>query len=377
MSINSTLKKEGIRVIGKLNTLEINKIASNISEKIVTAFPEHGIDQSDLFISIARLDMYLAEMPNDMAMAKYFYKNNSIYFSKDMDLNDLHSLALHECLHFIQEVKNKHGKLLRLGLYNMEKSANDGMALNEAAVQHMASVASNLPLDTVKYYNMELSTESPDFYPLQTALLNEMIYFTGSYPLYHSTLYSNDVFKNTFTAKSNEKAYAQIEKNFDLIYEYETLLSKQVYNLSLCSEEYKSINKIRKINSKIDAYKQIILEKTLETQNLILLNCFTTEFNNIKTLEHIKNFEQNMYNFRHLIITTKNYNYYNDFYADMMERVQEKKDFLLKYGDILDLDSITYELANIRENTYGFQFFKKLFSKLVLLFEETFREKEY
>ena len=377
MSINSTLKKEGIRVIGKLNTLEINKIASNISERIVAAFPEHGINQSDIFISIARLDMYLAEMPNDMAMAKYFYKNNSIYFSKDMDLNDLHSLALHECLHFIQEVKNKHGKLLRLGLYNMEKSANDGMALNEAAVQHMASVASNQPLDTVKYYNMELATESPDFYPLQTALLNEMIYFTGSYPLYHSTLYSNDVFKNTFIAKSNEKAYLQIEKNFDLIYEYETLLSKQVYNLSLCSEEYKSINKIRKINSKIDAYKQIILEKTLETQNLILLNCFNTEFDNIKTLEHVKNFEQNMYNFRHVIITTQNYNFYNDFYADMMDKVQEKKDFLLKYGDILDLDSITFELSNIRENTYGFQFFKKLFSKLLLLFEETFREKEY
>ena len=377
MSINSTLKKEGIRVIGKLNTLEINKIASNISERIVAAFPEHGINQSDLFISIARLDMYLAEMPNDMAMAKYFYKNNSIYFSKDMDINDLHSLALHECLHFIQEVKNKHGKLLRLGLYNMEKSANDGMALNEAAVQHMASVASNQPLDTVKYYNMELATESPDFYPLQTALLNEMIYFTGSYPLYHSTLYSNDVFKNTFIAKSNEKAYLQIEKNFDLIYEYETLLSKQVYNLSLCSEEYKSINKIRKINSKIDAYKQIILEKTLETQNLILLNCFNTEFDNIKTLEHVKNFEQNMYNFRHVIITTQNYNFYNDFYADMMDKVQEKKDFLLKYGDILDLDSITFELSNIRENTYGFQFFKKLFSKLLLLFEETFREKEY
>ena len=314
MSINSTLKKEGINVIGKLNTLEINKIASSISEKIVTAFPEHNINQSDLFISIARLDMYLAEMPNDMAMAKYFYKNNSIYFSKDMDLTDLHSLALHECLHFIQEVKNKQGKLLRLGLYNMEKGQNSGMALNEAAVQHMASIASNQPLDTVKYYNMEFATESPDYYPLQTSLINEMIYFTGSYPLYHSTLYSNDVFKNTFIAKSNEKAYMQIEKNFDLIYEYETLLSKQVYNLSLCSEEYKSINKIRKINSKIDAYKQIILEKTLETQNLILYNCFNTEFNNIKTLDQIKEFEYNMYNFRHLIITTINYNYYNDSY---------------------------------------------------------------
>ena len=377
MSIISTLKKEGINVIGKLNTLEINKIASNISEKIVNAFPEHNINQSDLFISISRLNMYLAEMPNDMAMAKYFYKNNSIYFSKDMDLNDLHSLALHECLHFIQEIKNKRGKLLRLGLYNMEKGQNSGMALNEAAVQHMASIALNQPLDTVKYYNMEFSTESPDFYPLQTCLINEMIYFTGSYPLYHSTLYSNDVFKNTFIAKSNERAFSQIEKNFDLIYEYESLLSKQIYNLSLCSEEYKSINKIRKINSKIDAYKQIILEKTLETQNLILYNCFNTEYNNIKTLDNIKEFERNMYNFRHIIITTQNYNYYNDFYIDMMAKIQEKREFLLKYGNILDLDSVNYELSNVRENTYGFQFFKKLFDKLALLFEETFRQKEY
>ena len=140
---------------------------------------------------------------------------------------------------------------------------------------------------------------------------------------------------------------------------------------------YKSINKIRRINSKIDAYKQIILEKTLETQNLILYNCFNAEFDNIKTLEHIKEFEHNMYNFRHLIITTKNYNYYNDFYIDMMSKFQEKKEFLLKYGNILDLDSITYELSNVREKTYGFQFFKKLFSKLAILFEETFRQKEY
>ena len=41
MSINSTLKKEGIKVIGQLNTLEINKIASSISEKISKAFEKY------------------------------------------------------------------------------------------------------------------------------------------------------------------------------------------------------------------------------------------------------------------------------------------------------------------------------------------------
>lgn len=376
MSINSTLKREGIKIVKQLNTLEINRIAANISEKIASAFPEHNINQSDLFISIARLNMYIAEMPQDMAMAKYFYKNNSIYFSKDMDLTDLNTLAIHECLHFMQELKNKRGKLLRLGLYNLEDS-HTGMALNEAAVQHMASIATNSPMDTVKYYNMELSTESPDFYPLQTALLNEMIYFTGTYPLYHSTLYSNDVFKNTFIAKSNEKTYNQISKNFDLIFEYEALLSEETYNLSVCSEGLKSIGKIKRINSRIDDFKRIIFEKTLETQNIILLNCFNNELNSVKTLEDAKEFQNNIYNFKHLIINTQNYNFYNDFYIDMMNKLEDRKEFILKYGNILAYDAMTKELAEVQKHTYGFQFFKKLFSKLKLLLEETFREKEF
>ena len=47
MNINSALKKEGIKVVGKLNTLEVNKIASIISSSIANTFPEHNINQSD------------------------------------------------------------------------------------------------------------------------------------------------------------------------------------------------------------------------------------------------------------------------------------------------------------------------------------------
>lgn len=375
MSINSTLKKEGINVISQLNTMQINQIASNISEKLSKAFPEHNIDQSNLFISIARLNMYIAEMPNDAA-AKYFYKNNSIYFSSDINLEDLNTLAVHECLHFIQEVTNKHGKLLRLGLYDLEKG-HSGLGLNEAAVQYMASIATDAPMDTAKYYNMEISTISPDYYPLQTALLSEMIYFTGTYSLFHSALYSNDVFKNTFATIAGYKAFGKIEKNFDLILEYESMLAEETYNLSVCSEELKSINKIKRINSKIADLKAIILEKTLETQNIILLNCFGNNLNNIKSLEDIQKFQQDLYNFRHVIITTENYNFYNDFYIDMMNKLEEKKEFILKYGNILNMDSLTQELASINEVTYGVQFFKRLFKKLSLLFEDKIREKDF
>lgn len=377
MSIESTLKNEGITILGKLNTMEVNKIAANISEKITATFPEHNIDQKDLFIAISRLDMYIADMPNDMAMAKYFYKNNSIYFSKKMDLEDLNTLAIHECLHFIQEVKNKHGKLLRLGLYDMEGFKNNGMALNEAAVQHMASIATGTKKDTVKYYNMELSTESPDFYPLQTALLNEMIYFTGTYALYHSTLYSDDIFKNTFIAKTSKKVYERIEQNFDLICQYETLLSNESYNLSVSSANYKNVNKIRNINERIENIKQIIFEKTLETQNIILVSCFNTELNFIRSVEDVDEFKNKLYNFKDVLIDTENYNFYNEFSMHMLKLADEKKEFILKYGNILTNDSISNELASVEQHTYGYQFFKRLFSKLKLLAEEAFRQKEY
>ena len=250
------------------------------------------------------------------------------------------------------------------------------MALNEAAVQNMAVETTNSELDTVRYYGMDLSTASPDFYPIQTALLNEIIYFTGSYPLYHSTLYCNDVFKNTFIAKSNVKAYNQIEKNFDLIFEYETKLSNEIYKLSECSSDVKGLNKMKKINSRIDDIKKIIQEKTIETQNIILVNCFNSELNSIKTLEDIKDFQSKLYNFKHLIISTDDYSFYNEFYVEMMAKIDEKKEFILKFGNISTTDSLTNDLSFIEEKTFGFQFFKQLFGKLKLLFEEKIREKE-
>jgi len=154
-----------------------------------------------------------------------------------------------------------------------------------------------------------------------------MMYFTGSYSLYHSTLYSDDVFKNTFIAKSNVRTYEKIEKNFDLIFEYEAKLAAETYKLSISSEEIKNIDKIKRINSKIDDLKAIIFEKTLETQNLIVLNCFNHELNSIKTLEDVKTFQRSLYNFKHLLITTNNYSFFNDFYIDMMNKLEEKREF--------------------------------------------------
>ena len=50
MSIESDLKKDGIEVVEKLDTLKINSIARNISIKLCETFPNYGLDSNYLFI---------------------------------------------------------------------------------------------------------------------------------------------------------------------------------------------------------------------------------------------------------------------------------------------------------------------------------------
>ena len=44
-----------------------------------------------------------------MAEANYFYKNSSIYFKEGVPLEELEKFAIHEFIHYIQEVKDQKG----------------------------------------------------------------------------------------------------------------------------------------------------------------------------------------------------------------------------------------------------------------------------
>ena len=63
MSIETELKKDGIEVTEELDTLTINAIAKKVANKICQTFPEYGLEESNLFTRIARLDMYKAKRP--------------------------------------------------------------------------------------------------------------------------------------------------------------------------------------------------------------------------------------------------------------------------------------------------------------------------
>ncbi len=70
MSIETDLKKDGIEVIETLDTLRINSLARNISQKICETFPKYGFNQNELFIQLSRLNMYKAKMPERNGRSK-------------------------------------------------------------------------------------------------------------------------------------------------------------------------------------------------------------------------------------------------------------------------------------------------------------------
>lgn len=277
---------------------------------------------------------------------------------------------IHECLHALQEIKNSHGKLLKLGLFDL--SNGKGQGINEASVQLMASIIAQTKQDSVKYYNLTFETSSPLFYPIQTALINQMLYFTGSYPLFHSTLYSNHVFKNTFIAKSSEKIYNQIVANFDLLLHYEGILAQYSSELSNCLQDFK---KVKRLNTKIDTVKTTLLNLTLSTQNIIIENCFHHEFDLIIDNDSLNAFQKKLYDFRKILITTDSYHFYHQFYNHMMCKLEEKRELIKTHGTLAYLNDLQTELLDLEQEHLGQKFFYRLFDKLKLLFEEAVRNK--
>ena len=213
-----------------------------------------------------------------MSEANYFYKNKSIYFNDNIADEDLEEFAVHECIHFIQEVKDKKNNLIRMGLSDYNSSKVTGEGLNEAAVQLMASYANGMEKEFVKYYGISFETISPSYYPLECCLANELAYLIGEYVLFESTINSNDNFKNKFIEEMSIKTYLCVINAIDNILEAEENIVK-LNNKKLAIET--DSEKCANITGKIEEIKNEILLTFLRTQNQIISSYFNNSFKKI------------------------------------------------------------------------------------------------
>ena len=358
MGINLKLKREGIKVTSKLDTLKVNTIAINIINKLCSTFPEHSFDRSKLFELISRISMFTAKMPEDMSGAKYVINTNSIYFNEALNIEEMSNLAVHECIHCIQHSYAQSISTLKVGV--SDHSTDTGIALNEAAVQLMASEANHCKKEEETYYGISIKTISPNYYPLECTLVNQITYFTGTYPLYHSTLYTDDIFKNMFILKTNKKTYEHVVKNLDKLLSLENELNYYITELQYLNNP----KHIKTINNIINSTRLQITNIFFKTQNIIIENFFKNEFNSIRNAEDVSNFNKKLYKFKNIMGYSEDYTFYNEFYRQMMSLVQRKKESIEEYGEINLFEEVNRSLTIVETNKNIAYFISKFITKV-------------
>lgn len=320
MSIQSALKKEGIEVISSLDSLTISSIASKIVEVLQNTFPERNLNTHKIFSDIVKLNMYIAKLP-DGCSAKYFYKNKSIYFSSNTSFDKISDLIVHECIHYLQERLNKRGNIIRLGFCDFRYPNLPGMGLNEAAVQLLASKCVKTKSETVTYFDLTFNTISPDYYPLECALVNQLSYLIGNNVLFDSALNSNDNFKDQFISFTSKENFRTIQKNIDLLVEMqENIAEITTYNIN----HAQNTKKVNKNTIEINYLKSEIKKLFLDTQDMILTSYFDNAINLLYTKESIEKYRSKLYNFRKYIATADGYTYFNRYYINKMVELENK-----------------------------------------------------
>ena len=256
-----------------------------------------------------------------MAEANYFYKNTSIYFNEHIDNNDLEEFAIHECIHYIQEVKDKKNYLIRMGLCDYTEFKIYGLGLNEAAVQLMSSKINGIPKEYVKYFGISFETISPSYYPIECCLVNQLAYLVGKDVLFESTLKSNDNFKNKLSNVITPKSFMAIQNAIDDILYAEEDIIKLNNKIAQIDDRNKKVDGMLK---KIDELKHEILLTFMRTQNLIISSYFDNSFNMISNLEELEKYRKKLYSFKDYLGFAEGYTFFNDYYINKMNELENK-----------------------------------------------------
>ena len=82
--------------------------------------------------------------------------------------------------------------------------------------------------------------------------------------------------------------------------------------------------KIDGMLKKIDELTSEIMFTFMRTQNLIISSYFDKAFENISNLEEVENYRRKLYTFKDYLGCTEGYTFFNDYYVNKMEQLENK-----------------------------------------------------
>jgi hypothetical protein len=369
MSVKPNHKLNGIRNAVEISAKDRHTISKKAIDLIYPVVSEFNISKEMLFNSLGKSNMYLADF-EDMSMGKYDYTTNSIYFSNELDITNLDSSVIHEILHFFQAELTENNFLVRMGLFEPSKlfRSEKGLGLNEASVQYLSSIIAKEVPDHVRYYELELVTPSSNYYPLETAIVRQMCFFTGTYPLFFSTLFSTDLFEKTFKTITSVDNYNYIEKKLTEIVHLQEKLSN-IYSHIHTHNQAES-KKISVLNN-ITHLKNKLRETVLDVQKIIYTSAFANELDKVETVQDIVNIQTLISNFENYIISYENDYSFEQFKDKISVELNNKLALIEAYGNYSFALKAKKDILNLPK-IYSQSFFKTFFTKIKLLIDLRF-----
>ena len=285
MKIEKKLKILGIKETKEFTKEEKNIVANNVTVSLIMAFPVLKIEQENILNKIQNANMYYAKIDENLQKINYIYENHKIYFDEYIDINKLTDSMIHEIIHYIQDIRKKKDKLDKIGLCNFNELSFHGLGINEGAVQYISAKTINNNYQTINKEGILLRTISPNYYPILTNLIEQIIFLLGEDELVKAVILNDNNFENTFFNTFEENAQ-RIINLFDEIINYNV----------------KNEDKLEEIKSMY-----------IEAQDLIMRTYFDKNLKNLTTEEEVNNLSKKIENY--LELTGKieiNGNYYNN-----------------------------------------------------------------
>ena len=195
-----------------------------------------------------------------------------------------------------------------------------------------------------------------------------MCFFTGTYPLFFSTLFSTDLFEKTFKTITSEENYNYIEEKLTYIVQLQEKLS-DVYSTIHTHNQAES-KKISVLNN-ITNLKNKLRETVLDVQKIIYTSAFANELDKIETVQDIVNMKTLISNFENYIINYEGDYSFEQFKDKINIELNNKLALIEAYGNYSFALKARKDILNLPK-IYSQSFIKTFFSKIKLLIDLRF-----
>ena len=320
MPEKNNLGNTGIEVIEPLEEKKIIDIVNQVSTRIMTAFPDNKLSYLDIYKTLLDTPMYYARIPKGLSKANYYYKDSSIYFSDRADLSEVDEFVFHECIHRLQERKDKKGRITRIGVCEVNELSVKATALNEAAVQYVTTKAFNMPKKMVNVYNIDIPSRT-EYYPIITNIISQLALLLGENVLIDSTIRGNEEFKIDIIDNIGENEYNFIEKNLNEILRLKNEIADIQNNMQL-KDKWEGTENLKHLE--IEKKSKNIKNLYFDIQNKIYTSYFENLLKRTENDLEVNMILEKLKDYEDYIGVAKDNIAFNLFYSDFTKRAEQR-----------------------------------------------------